>query len=76
MQWQPIETAPKDGTRILVTGEGIIWIASWKEIEIPNDNGIDHFESWVVYECEDIYFNYELSHMDITHWQHLPELPQ
>jgi hypothetical protein len=29
MQWQPIQTAPKDGTDILVCGHGVIRTAQW-----------------------------------------------
>lgn len=28
--WQPIETAPRDGTQILVWRMGHLWIASWR----------------------------------------------
>ena len=31
MDWQPIETAPKDGTRILVYMEGAIIEAWWED---------------------------------------------
>ncbi len=32
MEWQPIDTAPKDGTRILVVGaDGYVTIAHWQE---------------------------------------------
>lgn len=37
MTWQPIETAPRDGTLVLVYREGIIDMAVWS----------DHFACWI-----------------------------
>lgn len=28
-KWRPIETAPKDGTKVVVYDEGDVWIAYW-----------------------------------------------
>lgn len=28
--WRPIETAPKDGTVVLVFTEGCVWLAAWQ----------------------------------------------
>jgi hypothetical protein len=61
MKWQPIETAPKDGTRVLLhspsthTYTGIV--ASWCLIE-------ERWEEWGdYYPCSP------------THWMPIPEPP-
>lgn len=75
--WQPIETAPKDGTRILVYGtyqwenyyerqeEGII-CAEWYKITGANDNG-----SWNA-----ISTNPYCDFVQPTHWMPLPTPPE
>lgn len=73
-EWQPIETAPKDGTELLLwNGEHIIgWWETGREFR-----GSDHFNDWS--------FGYEtVSGYDAgfkrvnkpTHWQPLPEPPE
>ena len=71
MTWQPIETAPKDGTAILVYGKGRNtyapymgvreWYGEWLD---PNINGHD--------------LNDDLTHIvtsSLSHWMPLPEPP-
>lgn len=62
MNWQPIETAPKDdGMRILVWWAGQACIACWDE-EVKN------WQEWYdgdFMDCED----------EITHWMPLPAAP-
>jgi hypothetical protein len=31
MDWQPIETAPKDGTYVLLSGDGHVSVGKWEE---------------------------------------------
>jgi hypothetical protein len=63
MNWQPIETAPKDGTWVLVYENG--WEPDHGDIDIA------HFrdsKSWMTYE--DL-------RMDLpSHWMPLPESPK
>lgn len=70
--WQPIETAPKDGTRILVYGK-------WRgELYGPTDDDAAIYvaiwggDGWMVEGSE-----YYSPWVDpATHWQPLPEPPQ
>jgi hypothetical protein len=59
MEWQPIETAPKDGTRILV----------WCE-----DEGIVAVE-WTIFGWEPQPTNYYTENVCPLWWQPLPEPP-
>ena len=61
-KWQPIETAPKDGTRFLVYWLGRVDIARWN-IE---------YKDWQMSPNEDFLFGDD----KITHWIPLPEPPQ
>lgn len=63
MSWQPIETAPKDGTRFLVCRE-------------PGDSDLEIVE-WATHRPEGGWYNgdwtYELD--SFTHWMPLPDPP-
>lgn len=74
MKWQPIETAPKDGTRILG------WIpdldVDFPYIDIPGAATI----SWdQVYSCWEVdpaeTWEYSPEKRNPTHWMPLPEAP-
>lgn len=50
-EWQPIETAPQDGSRILVVYEGLTRVAAWgKTSHVPlygfclADQGVEDFD--------------------------------
>lgn len=57
---RPIETAPKDGTRLLLFYEGVWVAASWWKSQ----------EQWM-----DDDFNYSLSRSELTHWLPMPPDP-
>jgi len=66
-KWQPIETAPKDGTWIALWSDGSkVQAGYWG----PSYFGSDH--KWIQYahrsECEEV-------EPEPTHWQPLPEPP-
>ena len=59
--WQPIETAPKDSTEILLFSEGWgVWVDKWTKI--------DDEEMWLM--CD----QWE-NPVEPTHWMPLPEPP-
>ena len=69
MEWQPIETAPKDGTHILGFGSG-----AWT----PNGcaetfSGVDYFGNpyWVLCIRNDA----ESDYWEPTHWMPIPAPP-
>lgn len=71
MQWSKIETAPKDGTRILLASDKLDHEIGGEEIERKVVLGFFCFRGWHIadscaYDTEIIY---------PTHWMPLPELP-
>lgn len=47
MDWQPIGSAPRDGSRILLAGDGVIWISHWIDREV-REHGVlvRHSTGW------------------------------
>lgn len=80
MEWQPIETAPKDGSQILIAAmDNFLTVGYWNEREyiwsIPSDvetqkAGVRHFRKAFNSDGDilEIYFP--------THWMPLPEPPK
>ncbi len=71
MQWQPIETAPKDGSQVLIAIGRRIEIAAWNE-----NAEYDRFEvapGWQVFACEDGYYSVAIEKP--THWMPVPDPP-
>lgn len=63
--WRPIDTAPKDETKILVTDGEEIWMATWCM-----------FAEWFA-ECGTDAPGLSADQLsDITLWMPLPELPK
>lgn len=69
MEWQPIETAPKDGTRVLVWSPqmGCSYVASWAVSE-----PFGHEPTWST-DSEGPGYSSEIP--DCTHWMPLPKPP-
>jgi len=64
MKWQPIETAPKDGTRYLIFQ--------------PYGGGFDIYEACYVggYESGNVWFSKGRDVYNPTHWMPLPPPPE
>ena len=72
MEWQPIETAPRDGTEVLIYDHGI-YLARWSE-----QAELGHFETgpaWQIWPSEDDEF-YAVATTTATHWMPLPPSPK
>ncbi len=73
MKWQPIETAPKDGTRILIFDDhGVQFIAKWSD---EAEHGYDmRAPGWQIHYChEDLW--YSAATNTASHWMPLPDPP-
>ena len=66
MEWQPIETAPKDGTKILIWGRGGARVVRWS-LGPYNRKTRRYDEDW----ADGGMFGFEP-----THWQPLPAPPK
>lgn len=81
MEWQPIETAPKDGTRIMLW-RGFINSGLWAEMVIAqwfNDEWVwpdqrDNPSTHGNWSDDDMLDGYASAH-GFTHWMPLPEPP-
>jgi hypothetical protein len=71
MEWQPIETAPKDGRRIVAWRQGYGWngweVLRWK---VNTRTGREYFGDPL--ENDD----YDLADEQPTHWLPIPEPPR
>jgi hypothetical protein len=69
-KWQPIETAPKNGNRLLLCEAGWIDVGYWR-VDL---NGPDTGEGWT---CERVQsWGYEeYAYCKPSHWMPLPEAP-
>lgn len=72
MDWQPIETAPRDGTRFLACGPHVegVWVVRWNTMSGGpgwlDDSCAGHSDYWNYIDNEDAY----------SHWMPLPAPPQ
>ena len=75
MEWQPIETAPKDGkTYFLATNGCGVWVAHWAPIAV---SGYRFEQPWRSVMLNHWHISDEVRrYQPPTHWAPLPEPPQ
>lgn len=66
-EWQPIETAPKDGTAILVWDGKLVYEAEWWDAWYADSSK----PGWMIANCDEEYGFY----VKATHWMPLPTPP-
>lgn len=77
-EWQPIETAPKDGTRIILAQNGGVEVGSWHAedsgyYETISSTASERKQRWV--QTSDGYWTGLDEIYDPTHWMPLPSPP-
>jgi hypothetical protein len=72
LEWQPIETAPKDGTYLLLNTRYSEIVIGWfgKDLNIENYNG------WLYGDGDGYSTGYYYNPINPTHWMPLPKPPQ
>jgi len=66
MNWQPISTAPKDGTRILVARDGMVFTTKWHKCTTYRGGQLEPEVTYDFWACGSA----------PTHWQALPDPPE
>jgi hypothetical protein len=73
--WQPIKTAPKDGTRVLLVWEYGLVLAHWTDDAAFKQCAFG--PGWEVDRSEgDCWYAFSLRPDQPTHWMPLPEPPK
>lgn len=71
--WQPIETAPKDGTPVWGFDNGVMAVMAWAEEMRWDDHSTFRPDGW---ELVTVVWPDESSNANPTHWMPLPEAPR
>lgn len=72
--WQPIETAPKDETEILILCRNMVYIVRWSE-ECEHGS-LEKYPGWQLFVCDDGYYSIGFKYEEPTHWMPLPATPK
>jgi len=71
--WQPIETAPKNGARIILANKREVDIAHWSSsVWISQKQEDGTCGAWCVFDCR----SDSEAFVAPTHWMPLPQLPK
>lgn len=74
MKWQPIETAPKDGSRIMLGNKFGVWMADWRSVY---QSGYRPDNPWASAMLNHDHIKYRpAAYWPPTHWMPLPEPPK
>lgn len=77
MEWQPIETAPKDGSKILVWADGYEWPEIVCFEKYDDETAIEAGEPGYWRYAEELIANVADVEPDmLTHWMPLPAAPE
>jgi hypothetical protein len=71
-RWQPIETAPKDGTYILVASASGPWVAHWAPVAV---SGYRFEQPWRSVMLNHDHIHGATRYLPPTHWMPLPDAP-
>ncbi len=71
--WLPIETAPKDGTNILISDGYFVELASWAEC--AQFEQMEEGPGWQVFCAEDTWYSVAYKEQDVKYWQPCPVAP-
>jgi hypothetical protein len=70
--WWPIETAPKDGSYILLSNRGGSWIGSWEPVAV---SGYRFEQPWRSKMLNHYHICKDARYAPPTHWMPLPDTP-
>ena len=78
MEWQPIETAPKDGTNILAWNYNPNYLVNpyiaWFGVDLNEAD--DRKKEWLTGDGDDFSTGHYFTPCQPTHWMPLPEPPK
>lgn len=73
MEWQPIETAPRDGSTILIGSKGFVSEAKYGSYKLRGEEKV----GWHWYDADDSWYSMDFDGLSpITHWMPLPPPPE